>query len=364
MAFESLQFYNFRNLKDGVLKVHEKNIFLVGENGQGKSNFLEAVYLLSFGSSFRVHQDRLLVKKGGSGQQEYSLKGRFSQKSGFTGDILLRYTQQKKQIYRNDQLLAQRKELINTVPSIVFCHGDIEFVKGSPDRQRWFFNQIQSQFDSDYLDCLIDYSKVLKNRNILIKDRTSPEMIEIYNYHLAQRGERIMDKRQNLIDSFNPVFQGIYQKIAPLDKPLTIEYRPSWKEKGIEEIQKNLQNTWTRDMKMGTTTSGPHRDRFRFTYDGYDYTQIASTGQLRLMSLVLRVAQAQYYQKQTQINPVLLLDDVMLELDSAKREAFIGALPQYDQAFFTFLPQEPYIQYTDSRQTQVFMVHNGEFSES
>jgi len=364
MSYRKIRLFHFRNLADAEVDVDAPEIFLVGENGQGKTNFIEAVYMLSFGSSFRTRKEQTLVRNG---ENECSLHGWMG--SGET--VSVRFGKRaveagKREIRLNDKIIGDRKELIAHTPCIVFCHDDIEFVRGAPEMQRWFFNQTLSLFDPGFIDRLRTFTRVLKLRNAVLKrmqERPAAAdehaLLDVYDAELVSHGMRIRDDRMRAIVAFNIPSAAIFQKIARIGDDLVIRYRPSWKsELDADAILDHLRTLRNLDIRMGTTTSGPHRDRFQFSVSGHDFTQYASTGQLRLMSLILRVAQARFYAEQTGRRPVLLLDDVLLELDRERRIQFIAELPAYDQAFFTFLPDEQFAFYRRG-DTLVYRVEAG-----
>ncbi len=341
MGFRRIALYGYRNLADAAVSTDAKEVFLVGENGQGKTNFLEAVYTLSFGSSFRTVSDSLIPR---TGTKEFSLRADFRDDDKEL-DMSLIYRNGKKEIRLDGQRIKDRKELVSTIPCIVFTHGDIEFASGRPERRRWFINQIMSLFNPLYIDILRRYNRLLKSKNILLREK-KPALLDSYDQQLASAGLEIQQRRRETIADFNITFSRLFSEISRIPGTLTIEYRPSWKQANTEsDILDILKEHRQRDMQQGVSTSGPHRDRIRFLMDGDDFVATASTGQLRLISLVLRVAQSIYFAEKTRRKPVLLLDDVLLELDLERRKRFLNALPEYEQAFFTFLPDEPYRDY-------------------
>ncbi len=358
MGFLSITTHNFRNLDNQCVSTDHGEIFLVGDNGQGKTNFIEAVYLLCYGSSFRTKRDKLLIKHGcGSAW----IRGVYSFHSGNEMTIVVKI-EQGKEVLVNGKRVRDRKELIENVPCIIFSHDDIQFIKGPPERQRWFFNQIMSMFDSYYIDIHRNYRKIVKTRNNLLKERDG-SLIDVYDAQLAGVGIEIQKKRETSIREFNETFTPLFSDISGLDTPVEIRYLPSWKgaEKS-EDAAAVLRNTINRDREYGTTTTGPHRDRIRFIRDGMDFSKTASTGQLRLMSLALRVSQSIYYREKTGREPLLLLDDVLLELDTEKRKKFVALLPEYEQAFFTFLPDEQYLVFKKEK-TADYLVDKGKITE-
>jgi DNA replication and repair protein RecF len=358
MGFRRVALYGYRNLADATTGVDADEIFLVGENGQGKTNFLEAVYYLCFGSSFRASPDSLVPK---SGTKEFSVRGVFEDDEKSL-ELALRYREGKKEIRLDGKQIADRKELVSNIPCIVFTHGDIDFADGRPERRRWFINQIMSLFNPLYIDLLRRYNRLVKSKNLVLREGPQ-ELLGSYDIQLAEAGLEIQRRRAETIREFNRTFSRLFSEISRLPGNLDIEYRPSWREEGgKEDVLKLLREQRTRDLHRGMCTSGPHRDRLRFLLDGEDFVRTASTGQLRLISLVLRVAQSIYFADLSGRKPVLLLDDVLLELDLERRKRFLAALPAYEQAFFTFLPDEPYEEYR-RRGTLILRVDSGILTE-
>ena len=338
MGFSSVKLYQFRNLTDTEVFLLEKDIYLVGENGQGKTNFLEALYLLSIGSSFRVKNENVLVKYGCS---DMSVKGIYN-KDGYSSEIQLKIQQGKKTIHVDNKRLTDRKQLLRDFPCIAFTHDDINYVNGPPSARRQFINQTISLYDFSYIDALRTYNRIIKLRNRILKER-KPALLDIYDKQAAEAGYEILTKRNRLIKEFNYGFNRLYQKVSDSDINLEIKYVPSWKideQSTVDDIISLIRENRNRDLMYGTSTSGPHRDRIGFYNNKNNYAATASTGQIRLISLVLRAAQASFVTSIIKKKPLLLLDDVLLEMDLNKRRRFLDYLPDYNQAFFTFLPDE------------------------
>jgi len=366
MPFLSLAVDNFRNLKNGRIDFSGKEIYFVGTNGQGKTNILEALYYSAYGSSFRTYTDSQIVK---TGEAAFALHALYKQESGNVQKIDIRCADGIKRIEKNGKRVQDRKELINTIPCVLFCHDDMRFATGGPEHRRFFLDQSLTMFDTLYIDDLRKYKKILKNRNQLLKDR-SYEMLDVYDMQLAQSGLEVQKKRKTAVFQFNQIFGKLYEAVAGIDG-VRIVYVPSWKETAEgagtrfplpEEIREKLSERRDRDKMMETTMSGPHRDRIVFMRGGNQFIPTASTGQQRLTALLLRASQAVYYTRVTGVKPVFLMDDVMLELDPDKRQKMTAILPDYDQLFCTFLPGEPYERYKRST-TRIFGIENGEWNE-
>ena len=358
MPFSEVSLYNFRNIKNQKLPVHYEQVFFVGENGQGKTNFLEALYLLAYGRSFRVHRDTAMVTIG-CDDMAVSAKWYPAGENQINTDIAIKYAQKKKEIRLNNTLVHNRKELLEYIPVIIFSHDDIVFVNGAAENKRWFFNQCLSRYHLDFIDILHTYTKILKTRNEIIKSRNL-DLIDIYNRQLAENGSVMMQQRRNLVLEFNKIFTPLFRTISGVEEPIFVEYQPSWNADDRDSVMEILESRVEMDIHLGTTTSGPHRDKFSFRINDRDFLYEASTGQLRLMSLILRIAQAQLYAQKCGRKPVLLIDDVLLEVDTIKREKLIAELPEYDQIFFTFLPDENISRY-ERKNFISFQVNNGEY---
>ena len=351
----------FRNIKDRQIDTSAKQVILTGENGQGKTNLLEAVYMLCYGTSFRTQNIRDIISHG---KDMMYLSSIFEDSQGLERKAELSFSEGKKQIKLDGKEVRDRKELIYCLPCIVFSHDDIEFVRGEPENRRRFFDQTMTMYDPVFFDDLRKYKLILKQRNAAIKDQRT-ELLDIYDEKLASYGFQIMKSRRAVATSFSAIFPDIYNAVSQEDRGIEINYRPSWNEElGIEGIIEKLFNQRDVDLKMNTTTSGPHRDRFLISDKNGLFTSSASTGQMRLASLVFRSAQAAFYRQKTGQNPIFLIDDVLLELDSQKRARYLSYLGHYNQAFFTFLPEEKYFGSMfelEGSQTLMYTVTEGSF---
>jgi DNA replication and repair protein RecF len=384
--FNSLRTVSFRNLADDEINVSGKDVFLVGENGQGKTNFLEALYFCSYASSFRGVKDGDIARMNPGlpeSKQDFSAAAELSSNGAFGiyKTIFVKYEKTKKSVFLEGKKIEDRKDLLEIAPCVVFCHEDMEFVSGSQERRRWFFDQTQSLYDPLYLDDLRKYKRVLKSRNAVLRDyrlgvsgRSAVEgILDALDPQLAEYGLRLMEKRRKEAERFSAVFGALYGDVSGIDG-IGVVYAPSWKDdprllRDISAFTEYLAARRETDMGSGLTSKGPHRDRYLFirkgtspgsgeTYRDGDFSASASTGQRRLLALLLRVAQARCFSDMTGKTPVLLLDDVLLELDGDKRRRFLAVMPEYEQAFFTFLPEEPYDKYRKT-DTIVYYVNGG-----
>lgn len=358
MGFQSVRFHGFRNLEDCEVNLGADDVYLIGENGQGKTNFLEALYLLSYGSSFRTRQDRDLVAWD---SREMAVHSRFSTPEEPEGRLSVSWQDGIKSIKLHGKAVTDRKELLRRIPAIVFVHEDFLFAGGPPERRRWFMDQTLSLHDPLYVDQMRRYKKLLKERNHLLRTRNT-SLLDHYGEQLAFAGLALTERRESLTKDFGSIFTPLFQDVSGQEEEVSLVYRPSWGDaRSTSDVMDKLREKTEMDLALGTTGSGPHRDRFQFVCDGRDYAKSASTGQQRLLSLVLRVAQARFYTETTGRKPLLLLDDVLLELDPVRRRLFRDRLPEAEQIFYTFLPGEETGRIGENSLT--YEVRDGVFSE-
>lgn len=339
MKFRSVGFKNFRNLEDTLISTDATQVVLVGKNGQGKTNFLEALYTLCYGSSFRSSQSSVMCKHS---FPTFSLSAVIETNEHIQSTIFFNYSSQKREIRIDGKEIKDRKELIYNIPCIVFSHDDIEFVRGTPEHRRRFFDQTMSMYDPLFFDDLRQYRNILKQRNAAIKEQYY-SLLPMYDQKLAEVGLRIQTMRGEMVKEFNLLFPTLYTTISQNSSHIHIAYKPSWRNcETVDEIVKKLESHRESDIRMNTTISGVHRDKFIVLDNDINFSESGSTGQMRLASLIFRIAQMHTYRKKTNKEPILLIDDVLLELDIEKRGRFLKELHGYAQAFFTFLPKEQY----------------------
>jgi DNA replication and repair protein RecF len=359
MGFARIGFLNFRNLRDGGIDVGARQVLLVGENGQGKTNFLEAVYLLSVASSFREDRDAALLRDPAL---PAGLQARYERSGEPARELSVRWEPGRhREIRVNDKPVSDRRDLLSGVLCICFVQQDSDFVVGPPEARRRFFDQVLALAHPAWLESFREYRRVLRARNAALRTRQE-DLLDVLDEQVAPLGLALRERREALVADFNDVFTPLVGEIMGGDGPVLIRYRPSWS--GLETpeaVVGRLAADRARDLAFGTTTSGPHRDRFSCFGAGRDFAHYASTGQVRMCALALRVAQARFLSERTGRRPVLLLDDVLLELDPTRKRAFVDRFPDYDQAFFTFLTGENHLS-SRSHDAMLLTVENGAFT--
>jgi DNA replication and repair protein RecF len=360
MRFRFVATKAFRNLEDSSVFTDARDIFLIGKNGQGKTNFLEALYFCSYAASFRGVKDAELITLFAA-EKECAVNAEII--GGIVPQKLtVKIENSAKMIIADSKKIDDRKHLLSLIPSVIFCHEDMEFISSSSERRRWFFDQNRSLYDIQYLDDLRRYKKVLRTRNSVLKEMITQtlDVLDALDIQLVEYGLRLMEKRSVEAEKFSALFEPIYETVTSIDG-IQVKYVPSWKEMDMNLIIEKLHSDRQREMTIGSTLSGPHRDRYEFIRGKKNFVETASTGQLRLLALLLRVSQTARYKEVTGDCPVLLFDDVLLELDGEKRRRFLEVIPDYEQAFFTFLPEEPFEDY-QKKNPLVYDVANGKLT--
>ena len=246
MKFRKVSLSNFRNISSASLETDAEDIVLTGMNGQGKTNFLEAIYILCYGSSFRTSHLKQAVMHGEEG---FTLSADFENEYGETERITTSFYEGKRKILLDGKEITDRKELIYRFPCIAFTHEDIDFIKGEPDTRRRFFDQMMSLHSPLFFDNSRSYRIMLMQRNAAIK--TNPSLIHLYDERLASIGLDIMAARAAAIYDFNKIFPELFRKISGTDMELEIKYQPSWSDMTEkDEIVSYLESTEERDLKM------------------------------------------------------------------------------------------------------------------
>lgn len=336
MIYKKIHFYHFRNIRDCSIDLHSKNVLLVGENAQGKTNFLEAVYLLSYGASFRTNRlDEIVAFQ----QKEFGLNATMTDEDRITHNVHFQYADAQKEITLNKNRIIDRKDMLYHNPTILFSYEDYKIVTEGHERKRVFFDQIQCFRSLSYVDLIRTYKRILRQRNKSLKEHDAT-MLHTYDYQLARAGLQIVEQRRQCVEICSRYAQEMFRDISSEEQRLEFVYSPSWKPDTVEGVVSRLEQRRGDDLRIGYSSSGPHRDRIAFYINGKDSAIYASTGQIRSVALIVKVVQSMIIFDSLNKKPMLLFDDVLLELDNKREEGVLAQLPEVAQLFFTFLPHK------------------------
>jgi DNA replication and repair protein RecF len=345
MKLLKLQLQNFRNYKDFELKFNnEKPIALItGENGKGKTNLLESIYLLSVGKTFRgADQDDLLKW----GMDFFIIKGESETKDGST-NFELSYTNypRKHKSFKINDVKKKHAEYIGNFLTVLFHPKDLNMLYLEPSLRRKYLNLLLSQTDKYYLEALSNYTRLLKQRNALLDEvadgKKSADELEPWDEKIAESGTALLEKRHELIEFFNKNIQQIYRKISGGKENLQIKYKntvgetPGTESTALQAYIKKLKLKRDRDIRYGSTSVGPHRDDIKFILNDKDIEDFASRGEFRTILISLKIAEISYIEKKTKEPPLLLLDDVFSELDESRQKQLLEAIKKYQTIITT-----------------------------
>lgn len=294
---------------------------LLGDNAQGKTNILEAIYLLATLRSFRG--------VGGAQMIRHDAKGYFvgaTVVGAAPAEIKAYWSPRERKLSLNGTPVKRLADYLGTLRAVVFCTEDLQLVKGTSRVRRRFLDLLLSQTQPGYLTLLLRYTQALRNRNALLKQpQPDAEQLASFTAQLVALGEQLMAARRTFTPKLSPLVRLAFRRIAADADELILEYQPSVS----GDFAVALANSRARERVLKTTVIGPHRDELGMLVNGQPAGQFTSEGQKRTLALALKMAQAEYLTGIHGAPPVLLIDDVMGELDARRRA---GLLPLLNQA--------------------------------
>lgn len=322
MIVKSIELKNFRNYENLSLSFDEGTNILFGNNAQGKTNILEAVYMSGTTKSHKGSKDRELIRFGeteahirtvvAKGNREYQI------------DMHLKQNRSKG-IAVNRVPIKKASELFGLLNIVFFSPEDLNIIKNGPAERRRFLDSELCQLDKLYLSDLINYNKILNQRNKLLKDMVyRPDLsdtLPVWDMQLAETGKKIIRRRQQFVEELNEIVRDIHYKISGEKEELWLKYEPSTWDTAFEE---ELDRVKVRDLKLCQTSVGPHRDDLLFSIHGVDIRKFGSQGQQRTSALSLKLSEIELVKRSIHDTPVLLLDDVLSELDSSRQNYLLN----------------------------------------
>jgi DNA replication and repair protein RecF len=297
---------------------------LLGDNAQGKTNILEAIYLMATLRSFRGVGGAAMVRHG---QKGYFAGGRVVGQGEH--EIRIYWSAKERQLSLDRQPVRRLTDYLGVLRVVVFCTEDLQLVKGPGRGRRRFLDLLLSQTHRDYLPLLQRYAHALRSRNALLKRPVLDEAaVDSFTRELVPLGEEIIRRRRELVPRLSALARLAGLQVTGNSEELRIEYQPSVK----EDFAVELTRLRSRERAMGMTLAGPHRDELRLLVNDGPVAQFGSEGQKRSVSIALKMAQAEYLTGLHGAPPILLLDDVMGELDARRRGGLLPLLEKSRQA--------------------------------
>jgi DNA replication and repair protein RecF len=320
MIVKSLELNHFRNYESLNIAFDQGTNILYGNNAQGKTNILEAIYLSGTTKSHKGSKDREMVQFGN--EESHIRLFVEKQEKQFQIDMHLK-KHKSKGIAVNRIPIKKAGELFGILTLVFFSPEDLNIIKNGPSERRRFMDMELCQLDRIYFDNLTKYNKILMQRNKLLKDiYTKPELKETlfaWNIQLTEYGKKIIQRRREFVSRLDEIVADIHAKISGGTETVTLTYEPNVKE---EDFERELERVREKELKLGQTMTGPHRDDISFLSNDIDIRKFGSQGQQRTLALSLKLSEIELVKQITKETPILLLDDVLSELDS-KRQNFL-----------------------------------------
>lgn len=320
MVVRSVNLKNYRNYELMNIEFSDKTNIIYGDNAQGKTNILESLYVAATTKSHRGSKDKEIIRFN---NDESHIK-MIVIRNGIDYRIDMHIKNNKpKGIAVNGVPLKRAVDLFGIVNMVFFSPEDLNIIKDGPSERRRFTDMELSQLDKIYVNNLMQYNKVVMQRNKLLKDLfyndENKDTLDIWDMQLVRYGSEVIKRRREFINELNEIVSRIHSRLSGEKEKLLIEYVPSVIPEEFEEITMNSRK---KDIRFGVTSYGPHKDDIIFYINGNDVRKYGSQGQQRTAALSLKLAEIEFVKQTIHDTPVLLLDDVLSELDE-KRQNFL-----------------------------------------
>lgn len=336
MIIQSISLTNFRNHSKYQLECKEQTSLILGENGCGKTSVLEAIYILTRGKSFRATDPEIIRR----GSDFYRIELRYSD-----GESVIATYDGKVKIFSKINQKSKRLPAKHKYPVVLFLPSDLNLISHAPSRRREYFDRVFSELDEKYSNNLSKYKKALRQRNEILKQNyLTPDALFSWNLLLAKYGTTISRTRQSFIKEINKQLTSTYQSIAKNSDTIEIIYKSEALNKSEQSYLTILEQNFSRDLAIGHTSFGIHRDDYIFEFNHQPADGSASRGETRSIILALKFIEAKLIEQKTLRKPLILLDDVFSELDNSRRQCLVDnfknnqviltSVEQLDQNFY------------------------------
>lgn len=317
MILKSLALLNYKNFDSKSFEFNHTINCLVGNNGVGKTNVLDAIYHLSFGKSYFNPVASQNIKYD---EEFFVINGEYDKDQKTENIVVSLKKGQKKIIKRNSKAYDKFSDHIGFLPLVIISPADRDLIIEGSDTRRKFIDSVISQSDKSYLSNLINYNKILSQRNSLLKyfaanHTYNNDTIDVYNQQLQQYGTAIFDKRKQFLETFIPLFKTRYKAISSNNEAVSLNYKSDLFEDSLEQLLKKAIN---KDKALQYTSVGVHKDDLEFNIGDYPIKKFGSQGQQKSFLIALKLAQFDSIKAISGDNPILLLDDIFDKLDETR----------------------------------------------
>lgn len=322
MYVKKISLKNYRNIKIIDLELSKGVNIFYGNNAQGKTNILEAIYICATGRSHRTHKDKELINFN---KEEAHIRLEIKNET-ITNKIDIHLKKEnKKGIAINNIPIGKLGELFGYLNVVIFSPEDLNLIKSGPMERRKFIDMELCQINNIYYYNLSQYYKILKQRNVLLKkiskNKELKETLFVWDSQLIDFGSKIIKMREDFIKKINNISKNIHSEITGQKEDLEIRYKPSVI---IEEFEEKLKKNIEKDILYTQTSYGPHKDDILFLINNINVRDFGSQGQQRTVSLSTKLAEIKLIEEEKNISPILLLDDVLSELDKLRQNFLVN----------------------------------------
>ena len=360
MYIESVQLKNFRNYDSLELDLAQGTNIFYGNNAQGKTNILEALYLCGTTKSHKGSRDKDMIQFGKDESHIRMMVKR--DELSYRIDMHLKKNKAKG-VAINGLPIRKASELFGVVNLVFFSPEDLNIIKNGPGERRRFLDLELCQLDKIYLTNLASYNHIVNQRNKLLKDicvqPSLKETLDIWDMQMAEYGQKIIDKRSEFIQELNETVRKIHANLTGGLEELEIVYEPDWTAGKLESV---IHANREKDMRMRLTSEGPHRDDMCVMANGVDIRKYGSQGQQRTAALSLKLSEIYIVKRKIKDTPILLLDDVLSELDSSRQNYLLDSIRDI-QTLITCTGLDDFISH-QFQINKVFQVVQGTVSQS
>ena len=338
MVIKNLTLKNFRNYFEENFEFNNGINVLVGSNAQGKTNCAEAIFFLCTGYSPRANKDKLVIKNGEENAEIFGVA------SSNYGDVSVKIKFNKndnKEIFVNNLEILKVGELLGNIHSVFFNPMELKLVQESPEDRRRFLNISLSQMSKNYFYALQRYNKILSQRNNLLKEQNKDlirETLPVWDVQLCKQAGVIIKARNNFLAELSPFAEEKHAILSDGKEKLKMKTESGYY--GSEDdiafaMQEDLKLAFDKDMRLGYTSIGPHRDDIKFLLNNEDVRVFGSQGQQRTVALSIKLAETEIFKKKFNEYPILILDDVLSELDKKRQRKLVSSVSHLQTVFTT-----------------------------
>ena len=324
MIIKTLELADFRNYETLNISFDKGTNILFGDNAQGKTNILEAIYISATTKSHKGSKDKEIIHFD---KEEAHIRTYLEKEDvEYRVDMHLRKNKSKG-IAIDGQKIKKAADLLGLLNVVFFSPEDLSIIKNGPAERRRFADIELCQLDSFYLYNLNNYNKIINQRNKLLKDmyfnQNLKETLNIWDSQLVSYGSKIIERREAFADQLCEIIGDIHKKLSGGKEDLIVKYEPDLR---IDDFESRMKENQEKDIRFKLTSTGPHRDDFSFIVNGIDIRKYGSQGQQRTAALSLKLSEIELVKKMTKDTPLLLLDDVLSELDSNRQNYLLNSI--------------------------------------